>query len=86
MKPFFAISVYILTDSQGEWWETYKADGSLSRFAPGRANFNKDKTFTKEAVAIRFAKTLNRRLKVKRFDPPIRPSRTWQETIVHEQD
>lgn len=85
LKTFYAIKVYILTDSRGEWWETYKKDGSLRRFKPGEAEFNPDKEFKRESKAIRFAdkELAGRRFQVVRYDPPIRPSITWRETVVH---
>ena len=84
MKPFIVISVYILTDRQGEWWETLKTDGSLDRFQNGLATYKKDKTFPSLDKAIQHGLGLNRRFRVVRFTPPILPSRTWGQEVLHE--
>jgi hypothetical protein len=78
----FYVKVLILTDSRGEWWETYKANGNLNRFEPGTAQYAHDKSFKSDAKAIAFARGLNRRCEVYRLDPPVRPSITYTQTTI----
>lgn len=94
MKTHYVIRVYILTDKQGEWWETLKRDGSLRRFEPGTSNFNKDREFKDEGKAITFCQSLHvnetDRFEVVRLDPPTgtyetgKRNRTWGQAVVYE--
>jgi len=85
MKTFFKIKVYILTDSNGEWWEDLGKDGSLRGFVPGTSNFNYAKKFKTAESALVCAKNKQfKKFKVVRLDPPVKPSITWDETIIHE--
>lgn len=85
MKECHIIRVYILTDKQGEWWETLKTDGTLRRFIPGTGEYAKDKEFKDPDKARKHAESLEiKRFKVVKLTPPVRPSRTWGEEIVYE--
>lgn len=86
MKTVYVISVYILTDSQGEWWERLKRDGSTSMWESGKAIPKRDREFTSAAAAKTFARNAigNRRYKVIELVPPVPPSREWVQTIVYE--
>ena len=85
LKPFHNIRVYILTDSNGEWWEYLKTDGSTSRFVAGTAEFKKDKEFNDPDKALKHAQRYGiKRFQVIRHDPPVRPSITWEQTVIHD--
>lgn len=84
LKPEIIINVYILTDGQGEWWESLKIDGSTNRFQNGSDEYLKDKTFKTPEAALAYGKGRFNRFQVIRQDPPSAPSRTWNETILHD--
>jgi hypothetical protein len=83
MKSQIIVNVYILTDSQGEWWETLKTDGSTRRFRSGTAELLTDKTFPTPEKAMKYASERFQRFTVTRIDPPVAPSRVWEETVIH---
>lgn len=85
MKTYWFINVYILTDSNGEWWESLKVDGSTRRFEPGSSEYMRDKEFKSADKALKHGNSLEiKRFQVIRNDPPIKPSITWGRTIEHD--
>lgn len=83
-NPYYEIRVFILEDSNGEWWETVGQDGTTRRFRPGTATLNRAKSFPSVAKAEKFALAhyAGRKIKVIHLSPPILPSHTWVETIA----
>ena len=87
MKEHFIIYVYILTDSNGEWWESLKKDGTTRRFAPGTAEFLRDHEFkTAELARQHGEKRGYERFRVVKLTPPVAPSITWGQEVVHDHD
>lgn len=76
------IQAYILTDRNGEWWETLKKDGSLNRFSLGKPR--KDMTFRTVKDAIKTGDRLGTRYKVLELTEPTPPSITWTQKTAHE--
>lgn len=85
MKPFIKCRVYILTDSNGQWWEDIGQDGTTRRFKPGTSEFNDPKHFKNAKQAVEFAKKLGYTYySVARLSPPVKPSFTWSEEVLEE--
>lgn len=81
----FVVSVYITTDPHGEWWERIKSDGSTRMWVSGTAIPLRDMEFKTEAAARAYAEKYGaKRFKVLAIEPPIHPSRTWNQTVVAE--
>lgn len=85
MKPFIKCRVYILTDSNGQWWEDIGQDGNTRLFKPGTSEFNDPKHFKNAKQAADFAKKLGYTYyQVLRLSPPVKPSSTWSEEVLEE--
>lgn len=79
---FYAIHVYILTDSHGEWWDTVNTRGGLGNYHGNKLCHMKE--FRTGIQAVRYAKRNfgDRGWKVVRYTEPVAPSRTWSEEVV----
>ena len=87
MRTYYFISVYILTDSQGELWEWLNTDDDTRRFKPGTAELFKTKEFKTADLAKKHAEKLDlKRFKVIKSDPPVKPSITWGQTVIYDID
>lgn len=92
----FYISIYILTDKDGEWWEFLKTDNSLDKFERGTSNFKKDKSFSDFSKALKYAKKhvteeryptedgKQRRFRIIGMSPPIKPSIVYGQQIMYD--
>lgn len=83
----YKINVYILTDSQGEWWEDITSEGIAARFIRGSYQLSRTKEFKTLEKAKKFAeKTQYKRFRIFKMTPPVAPSRTWGQEIVYQQE
>lgn len=81
MREHFEVSVYILTDSMGEWWENLGRDGTTRRFITGTARLNDAKEFPTLLKALTASKQFNR-FKVHKLIPPVKPAIEWGQQCV----
>ncbi len=84
---YFFISVYILEDRQGEWWEFLNTDGNTNRFKPGTAEFTKTKRFKTADLAKNHGDNLKLGwYKVIQSDPCGTPTIGRKQTTVYNID
>lgn len=84
MKAYYDVEIYILTDHQREWWISLAKDGSLERFYPSSSEMIPNKEFKTAEDAESYVKRhyAGRRYRVRFFEPPVSPARTWRQTNV----
>jgi hypothetical protein len=86
MKKHFQLQIYILTDSNGEWWETFNTFGNTRRFKPGTSIYETPKRFKTVESATKQGVAYGRSFRILELTEPPKGKREWGQTIVFESE
>lgn len=78
-KTWYEVNVYLLTDKNGEWWETAMSNGSTPMYRLPKEHC---KMFKTQADAVKWAKKRYNRFQILELTTPVSPSIEYGQTVV----